>query len=140
MKVFKNLYGLKIHQAITKYRSRKEQKERTVNTDGTTWNHSQEANQCAEDLLHNAATQINIENKNQQRTYTFSRPHDCRIQLPVTDNRRWENYDEDLDNILANTLTGDVQRTILSLSTIVYAEGQDIFGVSSTKTRKKHSG
>ena len=53
---------------------------------------------------------------------------------------RWEIFDVDLDKILDNTLTGDVQRKISSLSTIVYAVGQDRFGVSNTKTREGTQG
>ena len=60
-KVCKNLKGLKIHQARTKCGSGKQQRERTVNTDETTEDHSQEAHHSAEDLLPNEATQINIE-------------------------------------------------------------------------------
>ncbi|CAC5393678.1 unnamed protein product [Mytilus coruscus] len=137
------LKGLKIHQARTKCGSGKQQRERTVSTDETTEDHSQEAHHSAEDLLPNEATQINIEeeqwNQNQQRTSTPSADsRKEKIQWPPTDDRRWEIFDEDLDKILDNTLTGDVQRKISSLSTIVYAVGQDRFGVN-TEGKKKQS-
>ncbi|VDI69742.1 Hypothetical predicted protein [Mytilus galloprovincialis] len=62
-----------------------------------------------------------------------------KIQWPPTDDRRWEIFDEDLDKILDYTLT-KVQRKISALSTIVYAVGQDRFGVSNTKTREGTQG
>ncbi|VDI18622.1 Hypothetical predicted protein, partial [Mytilus galloprovincialis] len=61
------------------------------------------------------------------------------IQWPSTDFRRWEIFDEDLDKILDKSLTGYVQRDIIkisSVSKIIYAEEQERFGVSNTKTRK----
>ena len=71
-KGLQELKKLKIHQAKTKCGSGKQQKERTVNTDEKTEDHSQEAYHSAEDLLPNEATQINIEeeqgNQNQQKT------------------------------------------------------------------------
>ncbi|VDI43858.1 Hypothetical predicted protein [Mytilus galloprovincialis] len=139
--------GLQIHQARTKCGSGKQQqRERTVNTDETTEDHSQEAHHRAEDLLPNEATQINIKeeegNRNKQKPAktpsTDSRKE--KIQWPPTDDRRWEIFDEDLDKILDNTITGDVQRKISSLSTIIYAVGQERFGGSNTKTREGTQG
>ena len=51
-----------------------------------------------------------------------------------------EIFYEDLDKILNNTLTGDVQRKISSMSTIVCVVGQERFGGSNTKTRKGTQG
>ncbi|CAC5393570.1 unnamed protein product [Mytilus coruscus] len=77
-------------------------------------------------------------NQNQQRSATVpsTDSRKQKKQWPPTDDRRWEIFDKDLDKILGNTLTGDVHRKISSLSTIMYAVGQERFGVSNTKTRE----
>ena len=135
--------GLKIHRARTKCGAEQRQKERTVTTVQTEENHKQEEHHSVEDLLPTEATQIDIEEEqcypNQTRTpaETSTDNRKQRIQWPPTDDKRWESFDEDLDKILGTTLTGDVHRMLSSLSTIVYAVGQERFGTSETRDRTK---
>ena len=59
------------------------------------------------------------------------------IQWPPSDDKRWESFDENLDKILGSTLMGDVHRKLSSLSTIVYAVGQERFGLVKTRDGKE---
>ena len=140
-KVSKNLQRLKIYQAKTRCGSGKRQKELTVMTDKTEENHSQDEHHSVEDLLPPEATQVNTEEEqcypNQRITPVepSSDNRKQRIQWPPSDDKRLETFDEDLDK--TNGRRTPHRMKLSSLSTIVYAVGQERFGLVKTRDGKE---
>ena len=124
-----------VEDTITKYGYGKEQRERKVVINQTKEDHIQEEHHSVEDILPFKATQIDkgevqgnpIQRNTAAEPSTYSRKP--RIQWLPSDDKGWETFDED-------TLTGYVHRKFSSLSTIVYAVGQECFGTVKTKEDK----
>jgi len=51
-----------------------------------------------------------------------------KVAWPVTHDKKWDVFDEDLEVILQSTLQGRVERKINTLTTIVYSMGLEQFG------------
>ena len=124
----------------TKCGPEQRQNERTITNDQTEKSHSQEEHHSVEDLLsyeathgHGRGAKLSKPDENTSRTNRKQR-----IQWSLTDTR-WDSFDEDLDTILGSTLTGDVHRKIhvSSVSTIVYAERKERFGMSESRDMTK---
>ena len=113
-KFCKNLQGLYIHQAKTRCWSGKRQKERTDITNKTEENQSRDEHHSFDDLFPSEATQINTQEEqiypNQRRTQLepSSDSMKQRIQWPLSDDKRWESFDLDLNKTLGSTLMGSI--------------------------------
>ena len=60
-----------------------------------------------------------------------------RIQWPSADDKLWMTFDEDLNKILENTLTGEVHKKLVPMLTTVYAVGQERFWTKENQGRQR---
>ena len=140
-KICKNLRGLRIHQARTKCKNVRHQKERTDNSDKTDEDHSQDSHHSAEDLNPTEAAQDDRQDSGEPGPAHVGmekdlQPRKDRVKWPPSNDKQWDIFDEDMEMLLESVLVRDVEKKITTLTTMVYTVGMERFGTTERKEKK----
>ena len=130
-KVCKNNRGLKIHQGRMKCSQAVQVEQRTVTqiTGETERNPSQEANHSAENPKVSAEMPKTLKSITRKTTVKWP---------PMSKNKEWEMFEEDVNKILDTALIGSVERKLQTLPTIIHSIGRDRFGIVERKNTPKN--
>ena len=130
-KVCKNNRGLKIHQGRMKCSQAVLVEQCTVTqiTGETERKPSQEANHSAENPKVSAEMPKALKTITRKTTVKWP---------PMSKNKEWEMFEEDVNKILDTALIGSVERKLQTLPTIIHSVGQDRFGIVERKNTPKN--
>lgn len=148
-RLFKNEHGVKIHQGKSKCKEQRQQRRTPQLTQSNLSefvtgvrqsveeDQGQEANHSAQDLPAEA-TQSTGGVGEPESPRDFARKP--RLNLPSATDHRWAQLDDDLNNILENTLKGDAANKIKTMVRLVYQACYDTFGAKEGKIPRPPAG